>query len=61
VLYCVHANKETIKNSHLSTQENSNFSAQESSGFVGNVVSLKKGDIKSAHIDGQKQAREKEA
>ena len=48
VLYCVHAIKETLKNSHLSTQEGSNFSAQESFSSLGNFVSLKKGGVKSA-------------
>ena len=52
VLYSAHANKETNKNSHLITQEGSNVNAQESFGFVGNFVAVKKGDVKSAQIDG---------
>ena len=61
MLHFVHANKETNKNSHLIAQECSNFSSQESFRSLGNVLSLKEGGIKSAYIDGQKYATEKEA
>jgi hypothetical protein len=45
VLYSADANKETNKNSHLITQENS--------GSLGNSVSVKKGSVKTLHIDHQ--------
>jgi hypothetical protein len=53
VLHSAHANKETNKNSHLITQEGS--------GSLGNFVSLKKGSVKTPHIDDQKHAAEEEA
>ncbi|HJS23929.1 MAG TPA: hypothetical protein VJ751_06220 [Pyrinomonadaceae bacterium] len=61
MLYSAHAYKETNKNSHLITQESSNFSSQESFGCLGNFDSLKKGVVKSAHIDDQEYTQEKEA
>ena len=61
VLQSVHANKETNKNSHLITQESSNFNSQESFGSISKLASLKKGGVKSAHVDDQKHAQEKEA
>ena len=60
MLYSVHGNKETNKNSHLNAQESSNFSSQESFGSLGNFVSLKKGGVKTANVDNRQQAQEKE-
>jgi len=60
VLYCVHAIKETNKNSHLSTQESSNFSSQESFGFVNDFVSLEKASVKGVQISGEIEVHKKE-